>query len=310
MASLLRFVEVDLMSMTGGDGFWWYVILEGKDGDEDVLASLAELSGSIGAEQQQGAERIRLRAYFRNSHDLGFWLGRLGEALEPWPNIALVDMGKIENRQWHTAWKDAFPPLDVGRRFVVLAPWHRGKEPLGRIPLYIYPGSAFGTGYHESTQIMLELLESHAFPGMTAVDIGSGSGILSIAAVKLGAVSVTARDLDPAVIPEIEENCRLNDLPAGRIRVETGDLLRGFTSSVDCLLANIVLEPLLEMLPSVCSLLREKGFALFSGLVVREREQFLSALDWAGLVPLEEREKGDWWGVAAAPSTRNESANA
>ena len=280
------------------DGFWWYVTLEGRPGSEEVLASLAEMSGSIGSEEIARESASLLRAYFRSSQDLGYWIGRLGGALEPWPEVRVADMGKIENRQWHTEWKEAFPPLVVGEGLVVLAPWHKGEEPEGRTPLYIYPGSALGTGYNESTQIVLTLMERAALTGASAADIGAGSGILSIAAVKLGARHVLARDLDPAVLSEIRHNLGLNDIPPDVVELEQGNLLDGMTGRVDLLMANIVMEPLLEMLPGVPGLLEEGGRALFSGLLVKERERFVGALDEAGLAILDELSLGDWWGVA------------
>ena len=194
------------------EAFWWYILLEAQEKQAPVLDSLVELSGSIGAEYAEGADVVRVRAYYRSSHDLGHWLKELNQVLAPWPDIVVRDMGKIANRSWHTAWKEAFPPLPVGEGLVVMAPWHKGNEPEGRLPLYIYPGSSFGTGYHESTQIALELLEKHLSPGDELVDVGCGSGILSIGAIKLGASRAWARDFDPAVVEEVLENCRLNDI--------------------------------------------------------------------------------------------------
>lgn len=293
---------------SSAESFWWYVTLEGRPGSEEVLASLADMSGSIGSEETAGESSVLLRAYFRSSQDLGFWLERLGGALSPWPEVRIADMGKIENKQWHTDWKEAFPPLAVGEGLVVLAPWHKGNEPEGRMPLYIYPGSAFGTGYHESTQIVLTLLERTVAPEITAADIGAGSGILSIAAVKLGARHVRARDLDPAVLSEISHNLGLNEIPAETVDLEEGNLLDGMDEIVDLLMANIIIEPLLEMLPNVPACLKDGGRALFSGLLVKERGRFCAALEETGLRVVDELSLGDWWGVAvepyAAPSCR------
>jgi len=281
------------------DGFWWYVTLEGGPGSEEVLASLAEMSGSIGSEESVAGNSVHVRAYFRASQDLGFWVERLEEALSPWPEIKIADMGKIENKQWHTDWKDAFPPLPVGERLVELAPWHKGTEPEGRTPLYIYPGSAFGTGYHESTQIVLTLMEKLSIDGAEGADIGTGSGILAIAAVKMGASRVRARDLDPAVLSEVRHNLELNDIGPGRVELEEGNLLDGMEGPVDLLTANIIIEPLLDMLPSVPGILGEGGRALFSGLLAKEREKFSSALGEQGLRIVDELVINDWWGVVA-----------
>ena len=280
------------------ESFWWYVTLEGGAGSEDVLASLADMSGSIGSEESGVEPAVRLRAYYRSSQDLGYWVERLGEALTPWPEVKIADMGKIENKAWHADWKEAFPPLPVGEKLVVLAPWHRGSEPEGRMPLYIYPGSAFGTGYHESTQIVLVLLERMKLAGLEGADIGTGSGILAICAVKLGAGRVLARDLDPAVLTEVRFNLGLNAIDAGQVVPVEGNLLEGMDAPVDFLTANIIIEPLLEMLPAVPGALKEGGRAVFSGLLLKERTRFLEALEARGLYPVDEISMNDWWGVA------------
>jgi ribosomal protein L11 methyltransferase len=292
------------------ESFWWYVTLEGRDGDGEVLESLVDLSGSIGAEHQEGTDRCRVRAFYRSSQDVAFWLKRVNEVLEPWPRISVVDVGKVENQRWHVAWQESFPPLEVGKTLVVMAPWHRGAEPPGRRPLYIYPGSAFGTGYHETTQIMLELMESTPLEGKAVADIGTGSGILAIAAARLGARSVVARDLDPAVMPEIQENCRLNAVPPEVVTAEVGDLLKDFRHRVDLVVATILLEPLLTMLPHLREALLPGGRAIFSGMVQKERERFLEALREHRFDVQEERSRGEWWGVAVAPEAGSEPSGA
>ena len=280
------------------DSFWWYITLRGGNGQEEILSTAVDLAGSIGSEVQEFPEGVRVRAYFRSNEDLGTWQMRLRQALEPWPEVKVEDTGRIENQPWYRECEEAFPPLEVGSRFVVLAPWHRGKESPGRIPLVVKPGSAFGTGYHESTQIVLELMETRVKSKDSVVDVGTGSGILSLGALKLGAASVVARDLDGAVLAEVEENLDLNGL-RGAVRLEEGDLLGGFEGPVDLLTANIILEPLLQLLPDVRRVLRPGGWALFSGLLGTERQVFLEALEHAGLVFAEDRSRGEWWGVAA-----------
>ena len=272
--------------MGKNDSYWWYITLSAEEGLEEVLFSLADISGSIGTELQElPLGGIRLRSYYRSSEDLHFWKSKL--------------LGKIENQPWNVASEEAFPPLSVGKKMVVLAPWHKGTEPEGLIPLYINPGSAFGTGYHESTQIVLELMEDFVKPGMTTADIGTGSGILTICAVKLGAEKVYARDIDPAVIEEVRKNFELNGLDQDKIDLATGDLLKGFRHRVDILTANILLEPLITMVGQVPKIIGKEGMAIFSGMLLTERARFVEAMENAGLSILREHEKGEWWGVAA-----------
>jgi ribosomal protein L11 methyltransferase len=185
-----------------------------------------------------------------------------------------------------------------------MAPWHKGKEVRGKLPLYIYPGSAFGTGYHESTQIALSLIERFVKVGDTIIDVGTGSGILFIAALKLGAAKAAARDIDPSAIAEVRRNMDLNGLAPESCDLQLGDLTEGiFTGEIregfDILTANILLEPNLRLLHDVKRVVKQSGVAIFSGMTVAERGAFLPALPQAGLSMVAELTKSDWWGCAA-----------
>jgi ribosomal protein L11 methyltransferase len=297
----------------GMGNYWWYVTVllrngeSGHEENEEILYSAAEISGSIGTEVQELPNGVRMRIYYRSDEDIALWRGRLLDALAPWPEVRVEDMGRVENQQWATRNEDAFPPLRVGRRMVVMAPWHKGKEPEDRTPIYINPGSAFGTGYHESTQIALELFERYLDGGGKAgnvIDIGAGSGILTIAALKLGAASARSRDIDPAVIEEIECNLAQNGIDTSLVTLETGDLLTGVNGSFGVIFANLLLDPLREMLPSVRGILALDGTVIFSGMTAREKESFMAALGDTGLVMSDELTKGEWWGVAAQSPAR------
>lgn len=290
--------------------YWWYITVVQRSDDatmeeiEEILFSAAEISGSTGTELQELPDGKRMRIYYRSDEDLHYWRNKLLDALEPWPDVKIEDLGKIENQPWSRQSEEAFPPLAVGGSLVVLAPWHRGTEPEDRIPLYINPGSAFGTGYHESTQAALHLLENYvgkngAHAIKDVIDIGTGSGILTIAAYKFGAENMIARDLDPAVIEEAWGNFELNGLDTKRVVLETGDLLKGITCKADLLIANILLDPLMEMLPDASHFVKQGGAAIFSGMTVNERDVFMSALEASGFTVIEEMTKEEWWGVAA-----------
>ncbi len=290
--------------MQTNDAYWWYITISAETGKEEVLHSLADISGSIGAELQElPSGGARLRIYYRSNENLAYWKKNLLDAMEPWKSIKIEDFGKIENQPWNVIAEEAFPPLPVGKGLVVLAPWHKGTEPKGRMPLYINPGSAFGTGYHESTQIVLELLEEYIKPGMTTADIGTGSGILTIGALKMGAEKAYARDIDPAVIEEVRKNFELNELDLKMIDLRVGDLLNGFKHKVDILTANILLDPLTTMVTGVPAVIGKNGTAIFSGMLETERGIFLKALAEAKMTVLKEHVKGDWWGVAAKASS-------
>lgn len=285
--------------MNNKDGYWWYITISAA-GSEDILFSLADISESIGTELQELPDgSSRLRMYYRSSEDLSHWKKKLMDAMAEWAEVKIEDFGKIENQPWNVASEEAFPPLPVGKGLVVLAPWHKGSEPKDRMALYINPGSAFGTGYHESTQIVLELLEEHMRHGITTADIGTGSGILTICALKMGAAKAYARDIDPTVIEEVRKNFELNSLDLNKIDLRTGDLLKDFGHRADILTANILLDPLTTMVADVPAVIGRDGLAIFSGMLEKERPVFIEALKDADMTPVKELVKGEWWGVAA-----------
>jgi ribosomal protein L11 methyltransferase len=291
--------------------YWWYITVLDRGSIpsqecEEILYSAAEISGSIGTEVQELLDGVRMRIYYRGDEDISFWRNRLLSVLDPWPDIRIEDIGRIENQQWSVQSEEAFPPLEVGRGFVVLAPWHKDAVPAGKIPLYINPASAFGTGYHESTQVILRLMEQY-FAGRLlqgtqaceVIDVGTGSGILTIAALKLGAARVISLDLDPTALKEARSNMELNGVDMDKVALETGDLLSDVHDRFDLVLANILVDPLVQMLPDVGKVLKPGAVAIFSGMIERERESFLKALSEAGMEAIDELQAEDWWGVSA-----------
>ena len=286
--------------------FWWSVELEAAgDSAEEALLTIADLSGSVGSELSDENGTAVLRAVYLSSRDISHWLAALGALAKDFPGIRVRSHSRIENRPWHTEHMDAFPPLPVGAGLVVTAPWHKGGEPAGRMPVYIYPSSAFGTGYHESTQIALSFVERFVKGGDVVLDVGTGSGILFITALKLGAARAAARDIDPAAVAEAKRNMELNGLPAEACDLRVGDLFDGFDgpdgigAMADLLTANILLAPNLRLLNEVRKVLKPSGVAIFSGMTPAEREVFLPALSGAGLSLLSELTVNGWWGCAA-----------
>ena len=300
-------VNFDEEKCVGDPAFWWSVSFDAPDapGEEERLLTLADLSGSIGSELISSDGRLVLSAAYRSSIAESDLRSRLARLLEGFEGVVLRSFEKVADQPWHRQHLDAFPPLDAGTRFTVMAPWHRGSFETGaRIPLYIYPASAFGTGYHESTQIALTLLEDAVKEGDVVVDVGTGTGVLFIAALKLGAARAVARDLDPVTLPEVRRNMELNDLPPELCDLAVGDLLTGVEESCDLLTANILLEPNMTLLPDVRRVLKRDGRAVFSGMTGAESGRFRSALPEAGLSVERELSLGDWWGcrvVLAGP---------
>ena len=293
--------------------FWWIVDLStsvsqnDRADKEERLSTIAAMTGAIGSEVFTekdffGNYRLFLRTSYTSSKGIDDVVFEI-KALLDTPEMAGIEISrcsKVANQTWETQYYDAFPPLPVGKGLVVMAPWHEKEElPQDRMPIYIYPASAFGTGYHESTRIALELMEEIVRTGDTILDVGTGTGILFITALKLGAAKAIARDIDPTTLIEARRNMNLNGINPNVCELTEGDLLKGFTGQVNILTANILLNPNLTMLPDVKRVLKPKGFAIFSGMTHIESYTFISVLNSSGMVIEREAKFGDWWGCRA-----------
>lgn len=293
--------------------YWWTVELStpvsqnDRASNEERLSTLAAMTDAMGSEiftekDFFGNYRLFLKTSYTSARDIDDIVNDI-EAIIAAPEFSGIEISrcsKIENQAWETQHYDAFPPLPVGKGLVVMAPWHEKEElPEDRMPIYIYPASAFGTGYHESTRIALELMEEIVRTGDTILDVGTGTGILFITALKLGAAKAIARDIDPATLTEARRNMNLNGINPNVCELSEGDLLKGFTGQVNILTANILLNPNLTMLPDVKRVLKPKGFAIFSGMTHIESYTFISVLNSSGMMIEREMRFGDWWGCRA-----------
>ena len=295
------------------NNFWWTVELStpithgNRTYNEERLSTIAALTNTIGSEIATerdffGTQRLFLKMDYTASRGIDDIIYELDFILQD-PDFEGIEISrcyKVENQAWETLHYDAFPPLPVGKGLMVMAPWHEKEElPEGRIPIYVYPASAFGTGYHESTRIALELLESIVKTGDTILDVGTGTGILFITALKLGAAQAIARDIDPTTLSEAKRNMNLNGINPNVCTLTEGDLLKGFTGQVNILTANILLNPNLTLLPDVKRVLKPKGYAIFSGMTYVESYTFVSVLNSSGMMIERELRQGDWWGCRA-----------
>jgi ribosomal protein L11 methyltransferase len=204
----------------------------------------------------------------------------------------------LPDLDWRLRWRDGLGPRRLGR--LTVAPSWTQTESAGGSTVVIDPETAFGTGEHGSTRTALLLLDRHIQPGHRVLDLGSGSGILAIAAAKLGAARATGIDLDPEAEPIARGNAERNGV-AGRVRFLTGDaaVLAPLLGPVELLLSNILRSLNQHLLPIVRASLAAGGSAVFAGMEQFEREQFLAALAAAGYSVSDEATDEPWWGVAA-----------
>jgi ribosomal protein L11 methyltransferase len=267
---------------------------------DDIAAECFEL-GSCGVHAEETGQATRLTVYFEApAAELEALSAGLVESLQAagsWPGGSRRVAGDVEfERDWNEAWKEFYRPVWATPHIVVHPPWIPAETGPGQMAITIDPAMAFGTGGHESTQLALQAVEHSACRGGRCLDIGVGSGVLSIALVRLGATHVTAIDIDPAVIDNANTNLRANlgrEVARTRLLIGSIDVVQG--EPFDLIVANLESHLVRPLLPGIVAGLAAGGTALFSGLLEAERDRFLGWLREVGLTVDGTWPKNNWF---------------
>lgn len=209
----------------------------------------------------------------------------------------------IADQNWMEAWKVHYQPIPVGKRLIIVPAWLESPD-LERLTIKIDPGMAFGTGTHPSTQLCLELVEHYAPAGGPVIDVGCGSGILSIAALKLGAAFALGVDIDPAALRASRENAGANGIAEDSLALGVGsvaEILSGCFSvrNAPLVLANILAPVLIRLFADGLAGLRSPGGVLvLAGILAEQAEKVIHAGREQGLKLIEKRQMGDWVALA------------
>lgn len=214
-----------------------------------------------------------------------------------------ISTRRISEDDWSGKWKSRVVPVQVSDRILVAPPWSEAPRSDGLIVVRINPGTGFGTGGHETTQLCLRQLEKRIRPGDRVLDVGSGSGVLSIAAALLGASRATGVDIDSETIGNARENIRLNGV-ADRVDVHAGRMDHpAIGGRYRIIVSNISAVSLTSMLSCFSVLLHPAGALILSGLLTEEARSFEAALGNHGFTVLERETRGPWWAGAASMET-------
>lgn len=206
---------------------------------------------------------------------------------------AEITVREFEDQNWNAAWEASIQPIEVGSRLVVKPSWAQYPNPQHRMVIQIDPKMSFGTGYHETTRLTLRLLEEQTRPGDVMIDVGTGTGILAIAGVMLGAARAAAIDIDEWSIDNARENILANGL-SGRISIADAPVSSFRDGEFTLLAANLTLNTNLELLPEFRRVLKPAGRALFSGLLKHDETAMVEGLQRNNFKLLGQLYENEW----------------
>ncbi len=252
-----------------------------------------------------------LSFYLEEDADKDAILTRVREELEDLRNFLDIGEGTItesqtEDKDWINNWKEYFHQFYVDD-ILIIPSWEEVKaEDADKMIIHIDPGTAFGTGMHETTQLCMRQLKKYVTPETEILDVGTGSGILSIVALKLGAKHAVGTDLDPCAITAAKENLEVNGIQEGAMDVMIGNIIddKSVQDTVgyekyDIVAANILAEVLVPLTPVIVKQLKHGGIYITSGIIDEKEETVVEAVKSAGLEVVEVTHQNDWVSVTA-----------
>ena len=212
---------------------------------------------------------------------------------------AEITVSGVNEEDWANSWKAYYKPIKIGERIVIVPAWEKYSAEPDEIVVRMDPGMAFGTGTHETTRLVIKLLEKYIKHGMRVADVGCGSGILAICASKLGAGECKAYDIDPVAVKVANEN--IKDSGLTNVTCDVSDLLKQVDKSggtYDVICANIVADIIIRMMPDVGALMDENSVILASGIIVERSEDVINGFEEHGFKIIERIDENGWCALA------------
>ena len=271
----------------------------------DILYGFFSDFPSMGIEEEDEADGSTKWKVYLPTASLGpDFKQNLLNLFQPSPQkLTIAAIEEVKQENWQDNWRQYFHIVNVGERFRIVPSWEITTAPPapGRIDLFIEPGMAFGTGTHATTQLCMRLADKYLCSGARVLDVGTGSAILLMAAMKLGAAEAVGTDIDPDVLENAEENLQLNDVARSHANIFIGPLADLPETPFDFIFCNMLSHEFLPLLGEIHSRCAPTATVLVSGLLTSEADEVKSALTQAGLTVRDQLQQDEWLAFATTP---------
>lgn len=240
----------------------------------------------------RGGEPVLVRAYLPSSELGAVLIADLRAAMDGYPAVQLTAKPLYE-QDWAVSWREFFGVVETGGRIVVVPTWIEHEVKPGQIEVKLDPGQAFGTGHHETTRLCLAALDGLARPGITMLDVGTGSGVLSIAAAKLGVPRIVAIDIDPIAAEIARRNCDANGI-GGEVEISAGTLTTDHPGRYELVVSNISTPANTALASAFGKIVKPAGDLVLSGILTQDAESVIGAMEAQGFTRVSVAEERDW----------------
>jgi ribosomal protein L11 methyltransferase len=267
----------------------------------DIETNLKTVYGDLIDESILNADKdhASVSIYIPEEKNYNDYIAFLKERFESLRIDAKMELIGLKEEEWSTAWKKYYKPIKVSDRLVIVPMWEDYEAEAGEVVVKMDPGMAFGTGTHETTRLVAGLIEKYMENGDSVLDVGTGSGILSICAAKLGAGNCAAYDIDPVAVRVAKENCEKNGCD-DIIECGVSDLLKDVKipeGGFDFAVANIVADIIIRLSPDIGACLKDGAYYITSGIIDEREADVLEAMRAAGFEKVDDVHENGWCAI-------------
>ena len=273
--------DPDELSQLSKEEFFWDYIDESMVGTSDgtvVIKAYLSSDSSLGEKLSLIKDKIN----WLKKRDLGVDLGSLD-----------IELTSVREEDWSNTWKKYYKPMKVSDRIVIKPSWETYNKKKGQVILTLDPGMAFGTGTHETTMLCMQAIDQYIRPDHSLIDIGCGTGVLSIGALLLGAKAATAIDLDGNAVEIARKNAQINKV-LDRMTLVHGNLLDEIEGSYDIVVANIIADVINEISQYVTNYIKDGGLFISSGIIHERLDEVIEQIESVGLIIEKVAKMGEW----------------